>query len=797
MSSKINEYELAIKIAGMVEKSLGSSVKQAAAEINSLGDISAKASSIASNAFKTIGAGVVGLGATLGISSASFSDYDDAYRQMIASTGAGTDQAKELQEVLEGVYSNNFGESWGDVANAIATVKKNISGTKEELQQTTEDAFTFRDTFGYEINESVRASKTLMDQFGITSREAYTLMAQGAQNGLDYSGELIDSINEYSVQFAKFGFNAEDMFNIFNDGAIDGAFNLDKIGDAVKEFSIRAMDGSKTTQDGFTQLGFGADEMAAKFASGGTSARDAFIQVTEALANVDDPVKQNAIGVELFGTMWEDLGPKVATQLGNIGDNFNKTLDTINQINEIKYTSFSSSLTGIKRQMETALIPIGKSLLPLLNSFANWMHDVGAPKLQEFADKITEVITGVPTPEILAIKNTVSNVFDYIFNNGPKILEVFKSLIPIITGVAGAFLAFKAITSIMAMVGPIMKIVGVIKNVIFAFQAFAGGAATLGEAIALVCNPVGLVVVAIAAFIGIIVALYMKNEEFRNKVNEVWSNIKSKVMEVIDNIKSKIAEHQDTINSVVSFIQNILGTVLVSFFSAFVEQVSNFISMVANVLNGIIDVIFGVIDIIVGICNGDWTAVWNGIKEVVQGAIDIITGLWNGLIKLLSTPINAVVNLTKKIFGGDDDSGQETVEVGHNAKGTKSWKGGLTYINEGQRGELINLPNGTQITSHSQTESLFNKIARANAENKGSTIAELVNRLYKGTAPNKDTDSSKSDGEIPPITYSPTYQFYGEAPSKNDMVEAARLSKDEFSKMMKQWMKDNKRIKLA
>lgn len=795
MSSKTNEYELAIKIAGMVEKSLGVSIKDVGGQINELGSIASKASSVASGAFKTIGGAVIGLGATLGIGSASFLSYDDAYRQMIASTGAGVDEAKDLQDVLESVYSDNFGESWEDVANAIATVKKNISGTKEEIQQTTEDAFTFRDTFGYEINESVRSSKTLMDQFGITSREAYTLMAQGAQNGLDYSGELLDSINEYSVQFAKFGFSAEDMFNIFNDGATSGAFNLDKIGDAVKENAIRAIDGSKASKDAFVQLGFDADEMAAKFASGGTSAKEAFEQVSEALQNIENPVKQNGIGIELFGTMWEDLGPKVVTQLGNIGDNFNKTTGTINKINEIKYTSFSSALTGIKRRLETAFIPIGKALIPLLNNFADWINKVGVIKLQEFADKITEVITGVPTPEILAIKNTISTVFDYIFNNGPQIVEVLKSLIPIVVGVAGAFLAFKAITSIMVMVGTIMKIVGVIKSVIFAFQAFAGGAATFGEAIALVCNPVGLVIAAVVAFIGIIVALYMKNEEFRNKVNEIWGNIQSKVMGVIDNIKSKIAEHQDTINTVLSFIQN----VLVSYFSAFVEHIGNFINMIADVINGIIDVIFGVVDIIVGICNGDWAAVWEGIKEVVQGAIETITGLWGGLIKLLSTPINAIVNLTKKVFGGEDDSGEETVKVGHNAKGTKSWKGGLTYVNEGQRGELINLPNGTQITSHSQTESLFNKIARANAGNNGSAISKLADKLYQGTASNMNTNAnlSKVDDETPMIHYNPTFQFYGEAPSKDDMVEASRVGKDEFDKMMKQWMKDNKRINFA
>ena len=69
---------------------------------------------------------------------------------------------------------------------------------------------------------------------------------------------MIDSINEYSVQFKELGLDAEDMFSIFANGAQNGAFNLDKVGDAVKEFSIRAIDGSDTTKQGFEALGMDA-----------------------------------------------------------------------------------------------------------------------------------------------------------------------------------------------------------------------------------------------------------------------------------------------------------------------------------------------------------------------------------------------------------------------------------------------------------------------------------------------------------------------------------------------------------
>lgn len=78
------------------------------------------------------------------------------------------------------------------------------------------------------------------------------------QYGLDFSDEMLDSLNEYSVQFAKLGMSADDMFKIMEVGAQTGAFNLDKVGDAIKEMSIRVVDGSDTTAAGFKAVGLDA-----------------------------------------------------------------------------------------------------------------------------------------------------------------------------------------------------------------------------------------------------------------------------------------------------------------------------------------------------------------------------------------------------------------------------------------------------------------------------------------------------------------------------------------------------------
>lgn len=214
-----------------------------------------------------IGAGGAALGAA-GVSAAN--DLNKAMNDLQASTGLAKEKMDTYEGVLRDIYTNNYGESFEDVSLALSTIRSQIGPVVDHwdpsaLQDFTESAFALRDTFGYEIQESVRAASAMMEHFGIDGNEAFSMIAAGAQNGLDFSGELLDSISEYSVQFAKIGLDADDMFKIMQKGADTGAFNLDKIGDAVKEFGIRVVDGSETTKQGFKDIGLNADEMAAKF----------------------------------------------------------------------------------------------------------------------------------------------------------------------------------------------------------------------------------------------------------------------------------------------------------------------------------------------------------------------------------------------------------------------------------------------------------------------------------------------------------------------------------------------------
>ena len=349
-------------VAGVVRESMtecqnvvSSASTGISGKINAIGTATTKVGA----AMLPMSSGIIAMG-TACVNTAD--DIDSAVNTYITSTGSATKEAGKFEDVMKNIYKNNYGESFEDIAQSMATVKQGIDGiTDDNIQKVTESAITMRDTFGMDVNESVRAVNTLMQNFGITADEAFNLVAQGAQNGLDYSGEFLDSIDEYSVQFAKVGLDAEDMFSIFVSGAENGAFNLDKIGDAVKELSIRAIDCSDTTVKGFTDIGLNADEMAQKFAKGGNSASEAFDDVITGLAGIKDPVKQNAAGVALFGTMWEDLGADVVTSLSTAKKSISQTTNTMEEMKKIKYDDLKNQLAGIGRTVTTDIIvPLGE-----------------------------------------------------------------------------------------------------------------------------------------------------------------------------------------------------------------------------------------------------------------------------------------------------------------------------------------------------------------------------------------------------------------------------------------------------
>ncbi|RGU82431.1 hypothetical protein DWW40_09990 [Ruminococcus bromii] len=375
-----------------------------------------------------------------------------ALNSLQAQAGLTAEEMTKYKDVLEDVYKGNFGESQEEVANVLALIKQTTNETNpSKLKDMTENLFTLRDTYDYDFVETLRAVNMLMEQFGITGEDAFNLIAQGSQKGLNKNGDLLDTINEYSVHYKQLGYDANEFFNSLENGSKAGTFSIDKLGDAMKEFGIRSKDTNSSTQEGFTLLGYGAkasaediqkakDEVAKleknlyyakeeqkgfnsstseltkqknadkiaeysealktakeklsslesagkgakcsiedlqkRFAKGGDSAKSATSEVLNALFEMDDKVKQNQAGVDLFGTMWEDLGVDGVKALMKVNGSADKTKNTMKKIKDIKYDDVEADWESLGRTVQTDIInPIGKSLFPEVKKLCKFVEN--------------------------------------------------------------------------------------------------------------------------------------------------------------------------------------------------------------------------------------------------------------------------------------------------------------------------------------------------------------------------------------------------------------------------------------
>ena len=628
-------------------------------QVGKLNGIVEKGMSGAKVAIGAVATAITGLGA----SAVKFgTDYQKASNQLQSETGATAEEMNTLNEAMKNTYANNFGESIEDVSNVIAELRKQV-GVKwsaDAFQEMTQDAIILRDTFDYDVNESVRAAKALMDQFGIEGSDAFDLIAQASQKGLDFSGELLDNVSEYSVQFEKLGFSAEDMFNIFESGANAGAFNLDKIGDAVKEFSIRAIDGSNTTIDGFTRLGLNADEMAQKFASGGDVAKEAFYEVIQRIAEMDNSVEQSIVGVDLFGTMWEDLGPDVVTQLGSIRDGFDSTKDTMQELSQIKYDDLGSALQGIGRQVQTnLLLPISDKLLPIFNDLANKLNEAfSSGEIQGSIDKIAD-----------AIGNLVTGVAGFVEKWLPTIISL-------LAGIGVGLKVFQVAKGISSFVTAFKSASTAVQGVSGAFKAFNT---------VLNANPIILIVTVIATLVTALITLWNTNEGFRNAVISAWNAIKGAFETVINAIVGFFTETiPNAWNSFITGIENLGQTIwntlvnawnsIVSFFTetipAWIQSIITWFQQLPYNLGLLVGQMVGHL-IQFGVNAWNWVTtelpkiilgivqwfmelpgrIWNWLLETVVKINQWGVEMWNKATTAVSNMINSVVNWFKELPG--------------------------------------------------------------------------------------------------------------------------------------------------
>lgn len=542
------------------------------------------------------------------------SDTDAATGKIQAQLGTTAEEAEKLGGIAEKVWKNAFGTNLDEVATSLTTLKKNMKGvTDADLQGLTESAFILQDAFGADISQSTKTAGTLMKNFGIDGQKSFDLMTVGFQKGGDFSGELLDTLNEYAPQFADLGLSAEDAMNLLISGAENGAFNLDKVGDAVKEFNVRATDGSKTTAEGFNLLGLDADLMASKIAAGGPAAEGAFQTTLAALASIKDPLEQERAGVALFGTQWEDLSGKVVTAMSTTTDQLGVVDGATQKAGEALYDNFGTKLTETWRTAQSALEPLGDILIDLADE---WL-----PKIATAIESVVNWFTNL-SPGIQKVIVIVGMVVAAI---GP-LLIAFGAIISGV-GAVISVLAFLLSPIGLVIAAVVLLAIFIIANwetiktvTITVWNAIADFFVTLWEDIKAVLTTAWegikqffidywpLILGIFTGGLGLLVGLLIQN----------WDEIKAKVEEVWNGVKQFFSDTWDGIESTAETVWNSIKTGVEKIWNGLSDTVSSVFGDIETTLKGIWDSVTGTIE-----------SVWSGAVDAIKTAINKITGMIN------------------------------------------------------------------------------------------------------------------------------------------------------------------------
>ena len=343
---------------------------------------------------------------------------------------------------------------------------------------------------------------------------------------------------------------------------------------------------------------------------------------------------------------------KMATAMGKV-----KAAD----VAATKMDNLKGSVEALKGSAETLAIQLGTVLLPTvrdivdgLNEAVAWFSEL-SPETQKFVVQAAAAAAAI--------------------------LLLGAGLIKTVQFVQNFVAALKTVAAI-ARLGPLFTALG--RGIMVAATAFRA------LTVAMLTNPIGLIIVAVVALIAAIVLLWKNSETFRNIVKGVWEAIKTAVGAVVDWFMGTVVpSFMQAVDDVVGFFQgmwsalvtiwNGIKTVVSTAFQFIVDLIVNYVKLITlpwrtawNIfgpivkaafelvvsivqlwLTAILVIVTNVIDQVVKFWKFQWDlmvtivkAVWNFIKPFVQGAINfvrtVITTALNAIKSIWNTVWNAV-----------------------------------------------------------------------------------------------------------------------------------------------------------
>lgn len=432
--AKSTSYELAIKIAGKVEKSLGKSVDQAEKNLSKLGKTGEAVGSVMGSIGKASIAGMATLtAASLGAGKYLYdlgSEFDDAIDTIRIGTGATGEDLDALNESMKNVYATVPAEM-SDAANAISDYNTRLGVTDDVLEELSSQALQASDMLGEDLTGMIEGSSQAFQQWSIAEEQMADKMdyifkvSQSTGIGMT---DLFARMQTYGPQLQDMGYSFEEAAAMMGQMEKAGV-NTDEVLAAMKKsVGTLAKDGLSASK--------GLEIYYQKIQNAGTAAEAA------------------AIANEVFGAR---AGSTMASAIrdGTLAvDDFVSSLEANNEtINGAAWDTydFAEKFELMKHEAEIALAPLADTIFnsasDILPAFSGVLEEL-APVVSDLTGSLDLDMLGELASEIAPV------VSDLISESAP----VLAQILPIVTSVLGDLIT-GALPALLPLLDPLLQII--------------------------------------------------------------------------------------------------------------------------------------------------------------------------------------------------------------------------------------------------------------------------------------------------------------------------------------------------
>lgn len=451
-------------------------------------------------------------------------------------------------------------------------------------------------------------------------------------------------------------------------------------GTTLRSALTRLAKPTKQSSDMMKQLGFNAFDSAGKI----LPMHELIGNLQKSTSNLTEQQRANAMatifGQEAMSGMLAlvEQGPDALKELTQ---SLYDSEGAAQKMADTRLDSISGQMELLKSAADDLKLTLGEKLAPYTRNLVEWT----TKNIPLITDKIVELVDKA--------KSFATQAYPSVL----KFIDILKEVAPYAIGIGAAFATLKIASTAGGAITAFTKLKGVLSTGAFAFKAVAGGAATLGEGMALLMGPVGWVALAVGALVTGFIVAYKKSETFRNKVHELKDSFLEFIRPIIDTaipVLQNIGNaFMDFANAVIPFVMSglellmgvftvlwenvlqplatyILGVYSESFQTAFTiigSIVTNVIETITGILSGFKQILSGISDFIVGIFTGNWEQAFEGIKSITSGTIEVVKSIFTGLVDFVKEIPGQMLAIGKNIMQGLADGIKTAISIPVNA----------------------------------------------------------------------------------------------------------------------------------